>query len=320
MRHRQQHGVDRHHRFAAPHVPLQQPVHRHRPGQVGRNLRDRLLLTGRQLKGEEPANPGVDLRRDPERRRPPLVVLLLPPHGQRQLQDEQLLIDQPPPRPIEALLVIREVNLRQRPGQRPKIVGRQILVGKDLFQCRHERLDRAADDLPHLPLQQALGQRIDRQQLGDRLVLLIVERLHAGMDHLPDEPFILRLAREQQFLTEAEALAHEGLVEPDRPQMPASAADGDAQHRAAGASVSLVDVFDHAANALQLPLFKLIDFPLVAQVLVISREEEQHVAGGVQPHSFQQFRPRRPNALQELHRRGQQLGGSGRCGGIRAHN
>ena len=79
---RQQHGVDRHDRLAAAHVPLQQPVHRHRAGHVGRNLRDRLLLARRQLEREQPANPGVDLRRGLQRRRPPLVVLLLPPNGQ----------------------------------------------------------------------------------------------------------------------------------------------------------------------------------------------------------------------------------------------
>ena len=72
-------------------------------------------------------------------------------------------------------------------------------------------------------------------------------------------------------------------------------------------------------HALQLALFQLADFPLVAEVLVIAREEEQHVAGGVQPHPFEQFRPRRPDALEELHGRGQQLSGSRRCGRVGSH-
>ena len=139
------------------------------------------------------------------------------------------------------------------------------------------------------------------------------------MNHLPHQPLVLRLAREHQLLAEAEPFAHEGLVEPDRPQVSALAADRDAQHGAAGAGVSLVDVFDHAANALQLALFKLADFPLVAEILVVAREEKEHVAGGVQPHAFQQFRPRWPHALEKLHRRGQQLSGSGGRGRVRSH-
>ena len=84
-----------------------------------------------------------------------------------------------------------------------------------------------------------------------------------------------------------------------------------AEDAAAGAGVAQVDVLDHAADALQLAFFQLVDFPLVAEVLVIAGEEEEHVAGGVQAQPFEQFRPRRPDALEELHRRGEQLGGSG---------
>ena len=92
---------------------------------------------------------------------------------------------------------------------------------------------------------------------------------------------------------------------------PRAAADGDAQDAAAGAGGAQVDVFDHAADALQLAFLQLVDFPLVAEVLVVAGEEEEHVADGVQAEPFEQFRPRRPDALEELHRRGEQLGGSG---------
>ena len=77
--HRQQHGIDGHHRLAAAHVALQQPVHRQRPGHVGGDLGNRLLLPGGQLEGEQPADAGVDLGRGLQRRRLPLLVLLLPP-------------------------------------------------------------------------------------------------------------------------------------------------------------------------------------------------------------------------------------------------
>ena len=83
--HGQQHGVDGHHRLAAAHVALQQPVHRQRAGHVGGDLGDRLLLPGGQLEGKQPADAGVDLGRGLQRRGLPLVVLLLPLDGQRQV-------------------------------------------------------------------------------------------------------------------------------------------------------------------------------------------------------------------------------------------
>ena len=144
----------------------------------------------------------------------PLVVLLPPLDGQRQLQHEQLLIDQPPPGAVEALLVVGEMDLRQRLLQRPEVVRLQILLGKDLVEHRHVLLDRAADDLPHLPLRQPFGQRIDGEQLGGRLVFFRVEHIDLGVRHLPDEALLFRFAGKHHPLADLEAFAHEGLVEP----------------------------------------------------------------------------------------------------------
>ena len=88
-----------------------------------------------------------------------------------------------------------------------------------------------------------------------------------------------------------EPVAHEGLVEPDGPEVSGAAAERDAQHAAAGAGGALVDVFDHAADALQLALLQLVDFPLVAEVLVIAGEEEEHVADGVQARAVRAIPP-----------------------------
>ena len=78
---------------------------------------------------------------------------------------------------------------------------------------------------------------------------------------------------------------------------PVPAADGDAQHAAADAGAPLVDVFDHAADALELAFFELVDVALVGEVLVIAGEEEEHVADGVQPEPIEQFRPAGPTPL-----------------------
>ena len=87
----------------------------------------------------------------------------MPLDGQGQPQQEKLLVGQPPPRAGQLFGVVGGVDLLDRPLERPEVVGLQILVGKDLFQQMAEGGDRLADDLPHLPLLQALGERIDRQ-------------------------------------------------------------------------------------------------------------------------------------------------------------
>ena len=138
--HRQQHGVDGHHGLAAAHVALQEPVHGQRAGHVGGDLGDRPLLARGQLEGEEAADAGVDLGRGLQGRGLPLVVLLLPLDGQRQLQNQQLLIHQPPPGAVQTLLVGGKMDLRQRLAERPEVVGLQIFVGKDFVEHAGVRL------------------------------------------------------------------------------------------------------------------------------------------------------------------------------------
>ena len=72
---RQQHGIHGHDRLAAAHVALQQPMHGMRPGHVGRDFGDRLLLPGRQLEGKQAENASVDLRGGFQRRSLPQIVL-----------------------------------------------------------------------------------------------------------------------------------------------------------------------------------------------------------------------------------------------------
>ena len=50
----QQHGVDGHYRFAASHIPLQEPVHRDIGGHVLADFVDHLTLPGRQREGKKP--------------------------------------------------------------------------------------------------------------------------------------------------------------------------------------------------------------------------------------------------------------------------
>ena len=62
---------------------------------------------------------------------------------------------------------------------------------------------------------------------------------------------------------------------------------------------------------MQFALFEVVDRAELGQVLIIAREEEEHVGHGAQAESFEQFRPVGPDAGYELHGRGELL-----CGGL----
>ena len=306
---RQQHGVDGHDRLAAAHVALQQPVHRQRGGHVAGDFSDRLLLPGGQLEGEQPPDACIDSGGGLQRWGPLLVVLLPALHGQPQLQNEQLLVDEPPPRPRQVIPTAWEMDLRQGPPERPEIVALEILGRKHFVEQPGVRVQHATDDLAELPLLDTFGGRIDGQDLPGGLLFVFGECFDAGMAHLPNQPSVFRLAREHQPLAERELLLHVGLIEPECAEVSGSAADQHPEHAAAAAGSSQIDLFDHAADGLQLALFELVDFPPVGQVLVIAGEEEEHVAGGVQAEPLEHLAGVRPHALEALHRRGQQLGG-----------
>ena len=187
MGHGQQHRVEGHDGLAAGHVALQEAVHRPRLAHVGGDLGDRFALAFRQLEGKEAADAGVDQGRGLQRRGLPGIVLLPPADGQGQPQQEELLVGQPPPGGGQLLGVVRGMDLLDRSMQRPEVVGLEILVGENLLQQVAERGHGLGDDLPHLPLLQAFGERIDGQDPSFRLLVLVAQPIDLGMRHLPDQ-------------------------------------------------------------------------------------------------------------------------------------
>ncbi len=309
MGHGQQHRIEGHDRLAAAHVALQEAVHRQRPAHVGPDLGDRLPLALGQLEREEAADAGIDQGRGLQRRGLPQLVLLMPPDGQRQPQQEKLLVGQSPPRAGQLFGIVGGVDLLDRPVERPEIVGLQILVGKDLFQQLAKGGDRLGDDLPHLPLLQALGERIDRQDPPLWFFVLLAQPIDLGMRHLPDQALQLGLAGEHHALPDLELLLHERLIEPQPAKVPAARADEHAQHALAGLAAAEFHVFDDAADALQLVFLELLHLAEIGHVLIGPREEEEHVAGRLQIEPLKHFGALRAHAFQELHRRGELFGG-----------
>ena len=90
--------------------------------------------------------------------------------------------------------------------------------------------------------------------------------------------------------------------------MPRAGADEHAQHTAAGPAAAKFHVFNDAADALQLVFLQLRHLAEVGHVLVGPREEEEHVAGGLQVEPLERFRPLRTYAFKELDGRGELFG------------
>ena len=127
------------------------------------------------------------------------------------------------------------------------------------------------------------------------------------MDHLPASAVQRGLAREQHFLAAGEFFLHVGLIEPHRPQIEPALANQHAQERPAGAGVSQLGFFDHAANRDQLVCFQIGDAAQIGEVLIIARKVEQHIRDCLEIELPQQFGPRRPDAFEKLHRRMQRF-------------
>ncbi len=98
--------------------------------------------------------------------------------------------------------------------QRPEVVRLPIVFGEDFFQQVTELGDRLGDDLPHLPLLDALGERIDGHDPALGRFVLVAQEIDLGVRHLPDQPLVLGLAGEDDALADLELLLHERLVEP----------------------------------------------------------------------------------------------------------
>jgi len=170
-----------------------------RPRHVLANLLNRLVLSTGEFKGKQPANASVDPRIDEQGRRLPFVMLPLPHECQRKLQNQQFLVDKPPPRAFERFAIGWKMDQGQGLGQRQQVVRRQEFRGEDLIQQRCVRLERAPHNAMHRALHEAIREGIDRQQPAGRRFLVAFDDLHLRMRHLPDQPVQFGFAQHKQF-------------------------------------------------------------------------------------------------------------------------
>jgi hypothetical protein len=93
----EQHGEQRDHGLAGPHVPHEQPVHPLRRRHVSRDLPDGLLLITGKLPGEAFFEPRGEIPLDAERHPAAVALGHRSRADQHQLEIEELIERQPPP-------------------------------------------------------------------------------------------------------------------------------------------------------------------------------------------------------------------------------
>ena len=164
----QKDGVNRHGRFAAADVSLEQPVHRPAGSRIARNVADRLELALRQVVGEKLADAAVHLGRGFEDRRTEIADLLPAADFKRELEEKKLLKDKPAAGMVRTVLRFGKVHFLDRLGNRQK----RVLLAKRFWKRFVEQLrvlrDHGACDPPQIPLVQAFRKTVNRLKAQKR--------------------------------------------------------------------------------------------------------------------------------------------------------
>ena len=104
-----------------------------------------------------------------------------------------------------------------------------------------------------------------------------------------------------------EFVAHERLIEPNRPQVLLPVKQQHADAAFAKAAAGGVHLGHHAADRLHLVFLQIGDRSSVAEVLIVARKEEDEIGRRKEIELRQQRRSLRPDAVNKLHRRRQQF-------------
>ncbi len=270
---RAQHGVDGHHGLAGADLAHEQALHRPVAHELVVDGGHRLALVGGRLERQRVLQPaGGQLAGRLERRRPRALAAAGPPSQERDLEQQQLVIGQPP----AAALVVAEVRGVER--------GRPVRQPVAHAHARRQRLERLlrgaaplADQSEDLGRRQALGGGVGRHVgvgRADRLARLRVA-LHAeavaalvlAVEQQPRPGLVLAL---KPRLVEERDLHRAGLVGHDRLDQRLHAAP---PHGAAGDRPHL----DHHRR--RLPRAQLDDR---ARLLAVARQVLEQVADRVE--------------------------------------
>jgi hypothetical protein len=330
-------------RLPGPDVPLQQAVHRLRPLHVGDDLPDDRLLISGQLERQHLAYRLACLIRDDDRARLALAVGAAAPQDDAELEEEELLEDQPPVRrraePIQVVdrrACRGEVHLLERVAALDQVLADAHRGRQRIGQLRRHRLQRLVHERA-LHLRRELARLLVHRHDPPGVDRAAVERVTIAFapfvrsfDPIPlfdaFHQFVLRtlhlepvrgeleLAEQDHALVRMEDVVEEGLVEPDGAQAPRPIADEHLEdpeprppRRPDAAAENLAEHRRRHAGT------QLRDRLEMAAVLVARREPVKEILDRRQPRAPEIRRPPRPHAFQKLERTLQRVHGSAHC-------
>ena len=105
--------------------------------------------------------------------------------SQRQLHDQQFLINQPVLRLLEPLAVDRLMNLFERIVDAGQLVEFEKLAWKNFFQTVQVLGNCTVNDAAHERLIDTIGERIDRQNLARGWLVVVGQKFDPRMGHFP---------------------------------------------------------------------------------------------------------------------------------------
>ncbi len=171
-----QQRIERDDRLARADVALQQPLHRRRAREVRVDLADRLLLVRRERERQRLAVAPDQLARVAERgcERP---LALGGAARDADLQQQQLLEREPPPPRFRLLCRRRMVHDRERIGLERQLLAHAHVGGQRVVHVVRVR-QRRSDERADLLRRDLLAGRIHRREVGRRVAVADVVRLH----------------------------------------------------------------------------------------------------------------------------------------------
>ena len=282
-----------HHRLARTDIALQQPEHWPRLPEIALDLADRPRLRVRKRKRQLQA---IDQRPVTSNRHRAAPVHCRTDQPHRHLTGKELVISQPVARRL-VILVVNDMQ-RFRPG-RPTAGRQQAWL--DPFGQHRNMLQHGGRQLPHTPVGQTFGQRIDRFGQTRPARLTDIHNM-VGVHHLKFIAVTFELTRNDPLFADRQLLLRPSAVATEKSQRDVIAFGIRAvnfQRGALAAAAALVHNEEPDDN-------------IVAHILDIEprhclaigpacRKMISHILCPLQPETLQRFGKRRPDALHRVH-------------------
>ena len=284
--HAHQQRGDGNHGLARPDVALEQPVHRVRAGQVGRQLTDRIALGARERERKRVVEAAhqlaVDLVTDALR----LTLQRALAHHQRELQPQQLVEDEALARRLGGGHRLRRVHVVERPRAADDVEPVEPFARQRVGELAGAA-QRLLDPVTQLPGRETglVGLRVD----GHDAPGAVADEVDDRVGHLPPAPVGLELAEEHRVGALLQLLGPPRLVEERAAQVAAAVEHVDLDEGAALAGAPRLHPLHHREHHGLVADLEVLDGGLLRAVEVAARVVGEQVEDGLDLHRRQRL-------------------------------